>query len=249
MRRPLFMANWKMHMSPSEARVFKATFEGFGLTAEADIVICPAFPALEAAQSDHYLLGAQNLHPEKEGAFTGEVSGAMLTDLGIRYVLVGHSERRALMGEDDDVVCEKYQAAVEAGLTPVLCIGEDMATRAQGEALSFCRKQLEAVLSQGRLADDLVIAYEPVWAIGSGQSAAPEDAQEILAGLRQALGQEKGAEVADRARFLYGGSVNRSNIAAFMAQADLDGVLVGGASLDPAHFADLVRFGRGPHGQ
>lgn len=243
MRRPLFMANWKMNLTPSQAQAYKEAFKAPGT--DCDIVICPPFPALERAKSQAYGLGSQDVSPYQEGAYTGEVSTGMLKDLGVTYILVGHSERRTLYGEDDGLVRAKFNAVVAAGLTPVLCIGEDHDVRQRGQAHSYCWEQVKAVLADNTLPNDLVLAYEPVWAIGTGQSADTDTAQSMLADLRKSLSELLGHERAQQARFLYGGSVNRDNIGSYLRQKDIDGALVGGASLDPQHFADLIRQGSG----
>lgn len=245
MRKAFFMANWKMHKSPHEAKAFAESFKR--PQGNCDIVVCPAFPSLYASLSKDYALGAQNIYPAEEGAFTGEVSPGMLRDAEVKYVLVGHSERRSLFGENNDFIREKFQALVDAGLTPVLCIGEDLATRQEGKAEEFCCQQLDAVLKGSPLPSDLIIAYEPVWAIGSGQSAKANEVQDMLHMFREYLSQLIGSKKAVTARLLYGGSVNRDNISKYLAQADIDGALIGGASLDAEHFADLIARGCEAH--
>jgi triosephosphate isomerase len=188
--------------------------------------------------------GAQDLSPHESGAYTGDVSGAMLAKLGCRYVVVGHSERREIHGEDDALVNAKVRQAIKHGLVPILCVGEGLDVRQAGQHVGHCVAQLKAALVDvpEAVLTTLVVAYEPVWAIGTGEVATPEDAQEVCAALRVALADVAGSGVADTVRVLYGGSVKASNVAAIMAMADVDGALVGGASLDADEFARIVRF-------
>ncbi|GMG86389.1 triose-phosphate isomerase [Biformimicrobium ophioploci] len=234
MRQKLVVANWKMHGSSAFIRGFFAEFAPAG-----NVVICPPYPYLAtvaAACAEKGLeAGAQNLNAEPQGAFTGEVSAAMLGDLGVRYVIVGHSERRSLYGESNTVVAEKYHAARAAGLVPILCVGETLEQRESGNTLQVIAEQLAAVSGEAESPwDNAVIAYEPVWAIGTGKTATPEQAQEVHAFIRQALGAE-GQSI----QVLYGGSVKGDNAAELFAQADIDGALVGGASLKPEEFAKI----------
>jgi triosephosphate isomerase (TIM) len=245
-RRPLIAGNWKMHKTATEATVLVGELlpliEG---RSEVEVVLAPSFTALpavrEALEGSGVGLAAQNMHQEPSGAFTGEVSAAMVLDAGVGYVLVGHSERRRLFGETDDVLARKVSAALAAGLRPILCIGESEPERDGGETETVLRRQLEsdlAALADGTLAE-VVIAYEPVWAIGTGKTATADLAQEAVAFVRVVLA-ERDPGAAERVRILYGGSVNADNSAELLRQPDIDGALVGGASLDPDAFGAIV---------
>ncbi len=251
-RRPLMAGNWKMHLNHLEA--LKHVQElAFSLSAAelaaVEVVVLPPFTDLRSVQSlvdgDRLGLryGAQDLSPHDAGAHTGDVSGAMLAMLGCSYVVVGHSERRADHGETDEVVGAKVRAAFRHGIVPVLCVGEGLAVREQGGQVGHCTAQLRAALAgvPAEQARGLVVAYEPVWAIGTGRVATPEDAQEVCAALRATLAELYPGELADGVRVLYGGSVKAANAAALMAQPDVDGALVGGASLDAPEFAGICR--------
>ena len=247
MRTPVLAANWKMHKTVAEATAFTTTF--LPLVAgvdDAEIVIAPPFTALAAVagacRGGNVAVAAQNVHWEPQGAFTGEVSPAMLQDAGASHAIVGHSERRHLFGEDDDAVNRKTRAVLAAGLTPIVCIGETLAEREAGETEAVLDRQLDGGLA-GLAADaigSIVVAYEPVWAIGTGRTATPEQAQEAHAHVRRRLAALAGLAAADRCRLLYGGSVKPANAADLSARPDVDGALVGGASLDPHSFAAIV---------
>ncbi|MFN8059937.1 MAG: triose-phosphate isomerase [Vicinamibacterales bacterium] len=248
MRTPLVAANWKMFKTVREAVGYVGDLRGLlGAISGVDVVIAPPFTALaavaDACRSTAFGVSGQNLHWEKEGAFTGEVSAAMLADAGARYAIVGHSERRRLFGEADDVVNRKLRAAIAHGLTPIVCVGETLDERQSGRTLAVLDRQLNAGLD-GVAASQvaaLVLAYEPVWAIGTGVNATPAQAGEAHAHIRQRLRQWFGADTADASRVIYGGSVKPDNIVALVAQPDIDGALVGGASLAAASFAEIVR--------
>ncbi len=252
-RKPLVAGNWKMHKNHFEALSLTQKL-AFMLTGKdfdaADIAILPPFTALRSVQTliagDKLRIGygAQDISAHDEGAYTGEVSGAMLAKLGCRYVLVGHSERRQYHGEDDKVVNAKLRAALRAGIAPVLCVGETLPVREAGEQLSHTLGQLDGGLGGVAAAQlaGLVVAYEPVWAIGTGEVATPEDAQEVCRAIRGSLSAHHGREVAAGVRILYGGSVKPDNMAAIMAQPDIDGALVGGASLDAGEFVRICRY-------
>jgi triosephosphate isomerase len=219
--------------------------------ADRDVALFPPLTALdavrEAVAGSRIRVGAQSCHHEDRGAFTGEVSAGMLVDAGCDLVLVGHSERRQLFGETDEMVRRKLEAALAAGLAPVLCVGETLEEREAGRTESVVRSQMETAMA-GLGADDVggvTLAYEPVWAIGTGLTATPQQAQEVHAFLRGVLREIAPGDLADRARIQYGGSVKPDNISGLMAEPDLDGALVGGASLDAESFAAIVRFGRG----
>jgi triosephosphate isomerase len=244
-RRPLLAANWKMHKTIAEARAFVADFVPRVTRTDVDVVLCPPLTALEAVAAalagSSVAVAAQNVHEAEQGAFTGEVSAPMLLEVGARAVVLGHSERRELFGETDAALARKVPAALDAGLQPVLCIGETEAERDAGETERKLRHQIQtdlATVADGRL-PDVVVAYEPIWAIGTGRTATPEQAQEAVGFVRALLG-DRGGEAAQGVRILYGGSVKASNAEELLAQPDVDGALVGGASLDPHEFAQIV---------
>lgn len=252
-RIPLIAGNWKMHHGGATGielaiEVAKVALELRGV----EVVVAPPFTVLAAvaqsledlAQGKGLLVGVagQNLHFESKGAFTGEVSGPMLVEAGCRWVLIGHSERRQYFGEIDDLVAKKTKAALEQKLHPIVCVGETLEERTAGKTLEVVLRQLRAViptLTPARGA--VVIAYEPVWAIGTGKVATPADAQEVHAAIRAELVKEAGEAVASATRVLYGGSVKPDNARELLAQADIDGALVGGASLDVAQFGGILR--------
>jgi len=245
MRVPVIAGNWKMYRTAREAGEAIRALRGLVTdVTEVEVVVCPPFPALpaavEAARGSRIRIGAQDCHWEKEGAFTGEVSVPMLADLGCSHVIVGHSERRQFFGETDATVDRKIDAVLAHGLSGIACLGETLQEREQGKTLAVLERQLRGGFARHLGSPRLVIAYEPVWAIGTGKTASPAQAQEAHAFLRQLVGQMAGPEVAARVRILYGGSVKPENIGALMAQADVDGGLVGGASLDPGTFASIV---------
>lgn len=251
-RRPLMAGNWKMNVNHLEAiaLVQKLAFALNDADYDAvDVAVIPPFTDLRSVQTlidgDGYRItyGAQDLSVHDSGAYTGEISGAMLAKLGCTYVLVGHSERRQFHDEGDDVAAAKVRAAHRHGLTPILCVGEGLEVRQEGRQVEHVLAQVAAALDDmpAEALASLVIAYEPVWAIGTGEVATPADAQEVCGAIRELLrGREDG--VADEVRILYGGSVKVSNVAAIMAESDVDGCLVGGASLDPDEFVGIVRY-------
>lgn len=236
MRTPLIAGNWKMNGSVELVRQFGQHFAQTALPDALDITIIPPFPYLQAARQafdgTRLDLGAQTLNPEVSGAHTGEVNGKMLKEFDVSYVLVGHSERRQLDGETDDHVGERTQAALNFGMTPVLCVGETLEERDAGDTMLVVLRQVAHVMERLEPAQryKVVIAYEPVWAIGTGRTASPEQAQEVMAGIRvDQAGYDR--QLAEKLRLLYGGSMNASNAAELLAQPDIDGGLVGGASL------------------
>lgn len=251
MRTPVLAANWKMHKTAAEAAAFTREFLPLAAGVDdAEIVLAPPFTALAAVagacRGSNVAVAAQNVHREPRGAFTGEVSLAMVQDAGASHVIVGHSERRRLHGEDDAAVNRKTRAVLAAGLTPIVCIGETLAEREAGETAAVLDRQLDgglAGLGAGEIGS-LVVAYEPVWAIGTGRTATPGQAQEAHAHVRRRLAALAGQAAADRCRLLYGGSVKPENTADLSAQPDIDGALVGGASLDPRSFAEIVARAR-----
>jgi triosephosphate isomerase len=251
-RRPLVAGNWKMHLTHLEAiaLVQKIAFSLKEAELEAvEVVVLPPFTSVRSVQTlidgDKLLLshGAQDLSEHAQGPYTGDVSGAMLAKLGCSYVVVGHSERRQHHHETDQVVAAKLAAGYQNGLTPILCVGEPLRVRESGEHVPHCGSQLEAAIAKlpAEHARSLVVAYEPVWAIGTGQVATPEDAQEMCAELRTRLAERYSGDLADNVRILYGGSVKGGNAAELMAKTDIDGALVGGASLDGDEFAAICR--------
>jgi triosephosphate isomerase len=241
-RKPLVAANWKMHRTVAEAEDFLDRFVGsIGDLAGVELVICPPATALAAAvertRRSPILIASQNVHEEESGAFTGEISIPMLRELGVEGAIIGHSERRALFCETDEALARKLPALLDAGLLPILCVGETEAERDGGETEAVLRRQLEADLADvpgARLAE-AVIAYEPIWAIGTGRTATPEQAQEAIAFIR-GLVADRDAEAGDAIRIVYGGSVKPGNAAELFAQPDIDGGLVGGASLEVEDF-------------
>ncbi|HEY8123289.1 MAG TPA: triose-phosphate isomerase [Myxococcota bacterium] len=249
-RRPLIAANWKMHKTIAEAEAFARALLPLVAGARAEVAVAPGFVALAAlaralAGSD-VGLAAQNVNPNERGAFTGEVSADMLADAGCRYGIVGHSERRTLYGESDAFVAAKAAALLARGIRPIVCVGESLAEREAGRTLETVNGQLRGSLASvpTERATEIVIAYEPVWAIGTGRTATPEMAQEVHAALRAELAARFGAS-AHAIRIQYGGSVKPENTAELMAQADIDGALVGGASLEASSFAAIVRAAGG----
>jgi triosephosphate isomerase len=252
-RTPLIAGNWKMNNTHLEAIALVQKL-AFTLTPKdfdaADVAVLPPFTALRSVQTLvagdklRIVYGAQDISPHDKGAYTGDVSGVMLSKLGCSYVLAGHSERRQYHGEDDALVNAKVKATLRAEITPIVCIGEDLTVRREAGHLAHCVKQLDgglAGLSAEQMAG-LVIAYEPVWAIGTGEVAEPGDAQEVAAAVRERVSAIHGDDVAQNVRILYGGSVKANSIAPMMAQPDIDGALVGGASLEAGEFARICRY-------
>mgnify|MGYP002737477891 CR=1 FL=1 len=248
MRRKLVAGNWKMHGSLAENEALLAGVLAGMANVKAGVAVCVPFPYLAQTQArlagSAVAWGAQNLSEHGKGAFTGEVSAAMLNDFGCRYVVVGHSERRVLYGESDAVVAAKYAAAQAAGLTPILCVGETLAEREGGITEAVVGRQLDAVLGTSGVGSlgDAVIAYEPVWAIGTGKTASPEQAQAVHAFIRAKI-RSLDAAIADNLVIQYGGSVKGSNAAELFAQPDIDGGLIGGASLNAEDFLAICRAG------
>ena len=248
MKRPIFAANWKMNHGPTDAKAFMRTFLAhYPRRPDRTVLMFPPALTLHAVidalrDRQDIVVGVQNIHWEDKGAFTGESSAAIARDSGARVVLVGHSERRHVFGETDDQTAKKCAAAVRAGLTPMLCVGETLAQREAGETEGVVLRQLAAglaTLEPARIAT-MLIAYEPVWAIGTGKTATPADASAVHTVIRRAL-RERVPERGSQIPILYGGSVNRGNASALMAAADIDGLLVGGASLEAEGWASIVR--------
>ncbi len=248
MRTPFVAGNWKMFTTADRARELAAAVaRGVNGERGVTVAVCPPFPYLvvvaEAIRDSQVGLGAQDVYPEKEGAFTGEVSPAMLLDVGCRYVIVGHSERRHVLGESDAFINRKLKACLTAGLTAIFCVGETLAEREAGQTEAILNRQLTEGLAgvDPSLARGLVVAYEPVWAIGTGRNATPEQAQEAHAYVRGRIAELLGPALAAGLRIQYGGSVKPDNAASLMAQPDVDGALVGGASLQAESFLAIVR--------
>jgi len=249
MRKPIMAGNWKMYKNPAETTAFFEKFRPLAAQSEhCEIVICPPYTniaaAVAAAQGTRIGIGAQDLYWAKEGAFTGEVSGPMIKASGCTHVLVGHSERRQYFEETNETVLQRTVAALDAGLTPIVCVGERLADRESGETEAVLALQFRAgigLLSAEQFAR-IAIAYEPVWAIGTGKTATPEMAADAHRTLRGQARGRYGAAAADAVRILYGGSVKPDNVRTLMAQPEIDGVLVGGASLDATSFASIVNF-------
>jgi triosephosphate isomerase (TIM) len=255
-RKPLIAGNWKMNLTHLEAIALMQKF-AFALPDKyydkVEVAVLPPFTDIRSIQTmidgDGLLMvhGAQDLSPHDAGAYTGDVSGVMLAKLGCRYVIVGHSERREYHGETDEIVNGKVRAAIRNGIAPILCVGEGLSVRESGEHTVHCTGQLTAALAKvtTEQARDLVVAYEPIWAIGTGRVASPADAQEVCAALRTALDARFGDEIASATRIIYGGSVKANNVAELMAGADVDGALVGGASIDVDEFPKLCALAAG----
>ena len=250
MRTPILVANWKMHMTAAEAVAFAETFVPLVRGAkDVEIAIAPPFTALDrlgrALAGSNVLLAAQNVNPVPKGAFTGEIAPGMLAELGCRYAIVGHSERRTYYGESDAYVANKAAALFAAGIAPIVCVGESLEERDAGRMTDVVAAQLAGSLAliPPAHAAQLVIAYEPIWAIGTGRTATPDTAQQVHAFIRERLRGRFGA-AGDRIRIQYGGSVKSGNTAALMAMPEIDGALVGGASLDPDEFARIVQYHR-----
>jgi triosephosphate isomerase len=253
MRKPLIAGNWKMNLNHLEAIAVtqKLSYSLNDKDYDAvDVAVLPPFTDIRSVQTLidgdrlRLLYGAQDLSPEASGAFTGDISGGMLNKLGCTFVTVGHSERRAIHQESDELLHRKLVAALANDLTPIFCIGEELSIREAGTHVEHVLNQVRAGLKGFTSAHiaKLVFAYEPVWAIGTGKTATPEDAQEVCAAIRVELANLASAEVAEAARILYGGSVKSGNAAEIMRKSDVDGALVGGASLDPEEFAKIVKF-------
>ncbi|MDF2726028.1 MAG: triosephosphate isomerase [Paenibacillus sp.] len=250
MRTPIIAGNWKMFKTVKEAVAFVEEVKGKAEVDGVESVICAPFtnlPALvEAVQGTTLKVGAQNMHWEDNGAFTGEISGVMLKDLGVHYVIIGHSERRAYFADTDETVNKKAHAAFKHGLTPIICVGETLEEREAGKTKDVCRVQTEAALQglSDELAAQVVIAYEPIWAIGTGKTSTADDAGDVISYIRERIAQQFNADVAGKVRIQYGGSVKPNNVREFMQKSDIDGALVGGASLEPASYIQLIEGAR-----
>ena len=246
-RKKIIAGNWKMNMTPSEAVALVKTLKPLVKNDEVDVVFCvPAIdiiPAMEAAKGTNISIGAENMYFEEKGAFTGEISPAMLVDAGVKYVIIGHSERREYFAETDETVNKKVLKAFEHGLTPIICCGETLTQREQGITIDWIRQQIKIALLNvtANQAKTAVIAYEPIWAIGTGKVATTEQAEEVCAAIRACIGEIYDEATAEAIRIQYGGSVSASSAPELFAQPDIDGGLVGGASLKP-DFGQIVNY-------
>jgi triosephosphate isomerase len=246
MRTPIIAGNWKMFKTAGEATAFIVEIKGKAEVEGVESVICAPFTALpalaHAVKGTSIKIGAQNLHFEDNGAYTGEISGVMLKDLGVHYVIIGHSERRQYFAESNEIVNRKAHAAFRHGLTPIICVGEKLEERETGQTKDVVRVQTEGAFADlsAEQAATSVIAYEPIWAIGTGKSSTAEDANEVTSYIRSVVARLFGTETADKVRIQYGGSVKPNTVAEYMGQSDIDGALVGGASLEPASYVALV---------
>jgi len=246
-RRKIIAGNWKMNKTPSEAVKLVNELKPLVATEDADVVFCvPAIdiiPAMEAAKGSNIAIGAENMYYEESGAYTGEIAPAMLTDVGVKYVIIGHSERREYFAETDETVNKKVLKAFEHGITPIICCGESLKQREQGITIDWIRQQIKIAFLNvtAEQAKTAVIAYEPIWAIGTGKVATTEQAQEVCHAIRECIAEIFDKATAEAIRIQYGGSVNASNAAELFAQADIDGGLVGGASLK-ADFGKIVNY-------
>jgi triosephosphate isomerase len=247
LRKPIIAGNWKMFKTVSEATAFVNEIKGQAEVEGVDSVICAPFvslPALvEAVKGTTLKVGAQNLHWEDNGAYTGEISGVMLKDLGVDYVIIGHSERRAYFADTDETVNKKVHAAFKHGITPIVCVGEKLEEREAGDTKTVVKVQTEAAFTglSAEQAAQVVVAYEPIWAIGTGKSSTAADANEVISYIRELIAGLYSQPVANAVRIQYGGSVKPNNIGEYMQESDIDGALVGGASLEPASYTQLVQ--------
>lgn len=248
MRKVVVAGNWKMNKTPSETGAFIKELAPMVEGAEADVIACVPFvclsEAIAAAKGTNIKIGAQNLHFEDSGAFTGEVSADMLKDMGVEYVIIGHSERREYFGETDVTVNKKLIKAIEKGLKPIVCVGESLEQREQGITIDLIRSQVKIAFMNVSAEDaaNTIIAYEPIWAIGTGKTATSEQANEVCGAIRSVVGELYGKDVADKLIVQYGGSVKAANAAELFGMSDIDGGLVGGASLKAADFTGIVKY-------
>jgi len=249
MRVPFLAGNWKMNNTIRESlNLVEELIKNTSDVKDREVVVCPPFTSLlavsKAIEGTHVRLGAQNMYFAEKGAFTGEISPLMLKDVGCRYVILGHSERRNIFGEDDELINKKLKAAFSFGLIPILCVGESLQTRQEGKTQEWVKKQVEIDLEGLTVSEveKMVIAYEPIWAIGTGKTDTPEGANETIGMVRSLIAGKTSYDIAQKVRILYGGSVNDTNIDGFMAQKEIDGALVGGASLKADSFTRIVKY-------
>ncbi|MEA4971014.1 MAG: triose-phosphate isomerase [Candidatus Pelethousia sp.] len=248
MRKPIIAGHWKMNMTPTEAKALVNELIPLVKDAACEVVVCPPYVdlalAAELTKGTNIRVGAQNIHWAEKGAFTGEISAAMLKEAGVQYVIIGHSERRQYFGETDETVNSRAKAALAAGIIPIICVGESLAQREAGETDALVSGQVRAGLAgiTAEQAAGLVIAYEPIWAIGTGKTATDEQANETIGVIRKTLAGMYGQAVAEQVRIQYGGSMNPKNVKGLMAQSEIDGGLIGGASLKAGDFAAVVNY-------
>ena len=248
MRRPIIAGNWKMNKTPAEAEELVKALVPLVADAEAEVVVCPPFVCLDAVgkviKGTNIKLGAQNVHFEKSGAFTGEISADMLLAMGVEYVIIGHSERRQYFGETDCTVNKRARAALAAGLKPIICVGESLEERENGITDELVGMQTKLALKEieAEQLEQLVIAYEPIWAIGTGKTATAQEANATIGAIRRAIAQVYSEEAAQKVRIQYGGSMNPKNASELMAQSEIDGGLIGGASLKAEDFSKVVKY-------
>ena len=248
MRKPIIAGNWKMNMTPSQAKELVTDLIPLVKDAACDVVVCPPYVDIalvaELVKGTNIQVGAQNIHWAEKGAFTGEISAAMLKEAGAAYAIIGHSERRQYFGETDATVNSRTKAALAAGIVPIICVGESLEQREKGETDAVVSGQVKADLADipGEAVAGLVIAYEPIWAIGTGKTATDEQANETIGLIRETIASLYGQAVADQVRIQYGGSTNPKNVKGLMAQAQIDGGLIGGASLKAPDFAQVVNY-------
>lgn len=249
LRKPVIAGNWKMNKTIAEAKALvNELIASVSDVEDVEVVVCPPFTALapvsELLKDTNIKLGAQNMYFEKEGAYTGEVSPVMLKDAGCQYVIIGHSERRQYVGETDEDVNKKARMALSYGLIPIICVGETLEEREEGVTEELVANQVRLALDgiEPELISQIIIAYEPIWAIGTGRSATAEDAENVISLIRDVVVEMFGKELADKMRIQYGGSVKPDNIAELMEQPNIDGALVGGASLDAGSFTKIVKY-------
>ena len=248
MRKPIIAGNWKMNMTPSQAKELVTDLIPLVKDAACDVVVCPPYVDIalvaELVKGTNIQVGAQNIHWAEKGAFTGEISAAMLKEAGAAYAIIGHSERRQYFGETDATANSRTKAALAAGIVPIICVGESLEQREKGETDAVVSGQVKADLADipGEAVAGLVIAYEPIWAIGTGKTATDEQANETIGLIRETIASLYGQAVADQVRIQYGGSMNPKNVKGLMAQPQIDGGLIGGASLKAADFAQVVNY-------
>lgn len=248
MRKPIIAGNWKLHKTVSEAQKLVEELLPLVTQAHAEVVVCPTYTALyavrEVIKNTNIALGAQNMYWEEKGAFTGEISPEMLKEVGCKYVIIGHSERRQFFGETDVTVNKKLHAAFKADIVPIMCVGETLEQRESGVTETVIKAQVEAGLKDltAEQVTMMVIAYEPVWAIGTGRTASSDDANAVCQFIRKTVASMFGAAAAEAVRIQYGGSVKPENAAELMAKSDIDGALVGGASLEASKFSKIVNY-------
>lgn len=245
MRTPIIAGNWKMYKTMGEAKSFIQALEGFSV-GNVEAVICAPYTdliVLNDLLNKEIKIGSQNIHWEEKGAYTGEISPAMLKELGVQYAIIGHSERREFFGETDETVNKRIHASFKNEIIPIVCVGERLDERESGKTKEIVKNQVEkALVGLGEeQAEQLVIAYEPIWAIGTGKTSSAEDANDVISYIRQVIANTYSIEVANKVRIQYGGSVKPENIGSFLAQSDIDGALVGGASLEPESFMALIK--------